>query len=79
MLGDKEDSLPALLNISLDVSLDDVKSLYHFCGIYNKNTAKFSKRGLEIFLSTMDRTIIEMVDYLEMAWNNRHHSTNIDN
>ena len=71
LLGDKEDSLPALLNISLD----DVKSLYHFCGIYNKNIAKFSKRGLEIFLSTMDRTIIEMVDYLEMAWNNRHHST----
>jgi len=60
MLDDKKDYLPALVNISLD----DVKSLYHLYGIYNKNTAKFSKRGLlEIFLSTMDRTIIEMVDY----------------
>ena len=59
MFDDKEDSLPALLNISLD----DVKPLYHLYGIYNKNTVKFSKRGLAIFLSTMDRTMIEMVDY----------------
>ena len=59
MLDDKEDSLPALLNISLS----DVKSLYHLCGIYDKNTGNFNKKHLELFMSTMDRAIIETVSY----------------
>ena len=62
-LDDTEDSLPALLGISLD----DAKSVYHLCGIYDKNTAKFIKTDLEMFLSTMDRTIIEMVDYCTLG------------
>jgi len=64
-LGDTYDSLPALIAIS---SLDDAKSIYHLCGIYDKNTAKFIKTNLEMFLSTMDdRTIIEMVDYCTLG------------
>ena len=63
MLDDKEDSLPALLNISLS----DVKSVYHLCGIYDKDTGNFNKKQLEIFMSTMDRAIIETVNYTTLS------------
>ena len=59
ILDDTEDSLQAKLDI---VSLNDATYVYHLCGIYDKNTAKFIKTDLEIFVSTMDRTIIKMVD-----------------
>jgi hypothetical protein len=59
MRDDTEDSVPALL----EISLDDAKSVYHLCGIYDKNTRKFIKKNWELFMSTMDRTIIEMVNY----------------
>jgi hypothetical protein len=58
MLDDTEDSVPSLLNISLD----DVEHVHHSCGVCDKNTRKFIKRDLEAFsMSTMDRNIVEIV------------------
>ena len=59
MLDDTEDSLAALLNISLD----EAESVYHLCGIYDKNTRKYIKNELEIFMSRMDRSSVEIVNY----------------
>jgi hypothetical protein len=59
MLDDTEDSVPSLLNISLD----DVEHVCHSCGVCNKNTRKFIKRDLEAFMSTMHRNIIEIAHH----------------
>jgi hypothetical protein len=56
MLDDAEDSVPSLLNISLD----DVEHVCHLCGVCDENTRKFIKKDLEAFMSTMDRNIIEI-------------------
>jgi hypothetical protein len=55
MLGDAEDCVPSLLNISLD----DVGHVCHSCGVHEENTRKLVKRDLEAFMSTMDRNIVE--------------------
>ena len=59
MNDDTKDSFPALL----DISLDDMESVYHLCGIYDKNTRKFIAKDLEAFMMTMDRTVVEMLEY----------------
>jgi hypothetical protein len=59
MLDDTEDSMPSLVNISLD----DVEHVCHSCGVCDKNNRKFIKRDLEAFMSTMDRNIVEIVHH----------------
>ena len=59
MLDDTEDSLPALLNISLD----DAKSVYHSCGICDENAGNLLKKELDKFTLTMDGSVMEIADH----------------